>query len=91
MREDITIAAAQADMRSGYLAGAPGVVASSAAWLAAGAVALSVSSSAAVCTLLVAGAFIHPVGVLLAKLLGRFARESHQCSLDVSCARFART
>ena len=76
MREDITIAAAQADMRSGYLAGAPGVAASSAAWLAAGAVAFSVSSSAAVWTLLVAGAFIHPVGVLLAKLLG--APGKHQ-------------
>lgn len=70
MREDITIAASQADMRSGYLSGAPGIVASSAAWLAAAAVAFSASFSSAVWTLLVAGAFIHPVGVLLAKLLG---------------------
>ena len=70
MQEDITIAAAQADMRSGYLSGAPGIVASSAAWLTAAAVAFSASFSAAVWTLLVAGAFIHPVGVLLAKLLG---------------------
>ncbi|MFM7273580.1 MAG: DUF7010 family protein, partial [Gammaproteobacteria bacterium] len=76
MREDITIAATQADMRSGYLSGAPGIAASSAAWLAAAGVAFGVSSSAAVWTLLVAGAFIHPVGVLLAKLLG--ASGKHQ-------------
>ena len=64
------LADAQADMRSGYLSGAPGIAASSAAWLAASAVAGAVSSSAAVWTLLVAGAFIHPAGVLLTKLLG---------------------
>ena len=61
---------AQADMRSGYLHGAPGIAASSVAWLSAAAVALTVSASAAVWTLLIAGAFIHPVGVLLTKALG---------------------
>ena len=61
---------AQADMRSGYLCGAPGIAASSAAWLAASGVAFTVSASAAVWTLLIAGAFIHPVGVVITKLLG---------------------
>lgn len=68
---DHSIATAQADMRSGYLDGAPGIAVSSAAWLAASAVAWVVSASAAVWTLLIAGACIHPVGVLVAKLLGR--------------------
>lgn len=70
MQTDITIAAAQADMRSGYLDGAPGIAASSAAWLMAAAVAFSASPSAAVWTLLVAGACIHPAGIVLARLLG---------------------
>jgi hypothetical protein len=61
---------AQADMRSGYLHGAPGIAASSVAWLSAAAVAVNVSSSAAVWTLLIAGAFIHPVSVLITKALG---------------------
>ncbi len=76
MQTDITIAAAQADMRSGYLDGAPGIAASSAAWLMAAAVAFSASPSAAVWTLLVAGACIHPAGIVLARLLG--APGQHQ-------------
>lgn len=61
------IADAQADMRLGYLCGAPGIAASAVAWLAASGVALAVSSSAAVWTLLIAGAFIHPAGERLDK------------------------
>ena len=61
---------AQADMRAGYLHGAPGVAASSAAWLVSAGVAASGSPSTAVWTLLVTGAFIHPVGVLITKALG---------------------
>lgn len=66
-----SFAEAQADMRDGYLWGAPGIAASSAAWLAAAGVAFNVSASAAVWTLLIAGAFIHPAGMLIAKALGR--------------------
>lgn len=65
------LADAQADMRAGYFCGAPGIAASAAAWLAASAVAFFASSSAAVWTLLVAGAFIHPMSVLLTKALGQ--------------------
>jgi hypothetical protein len=67
---ELRISEAQADMRSGYLCGAPGIAASATAWLAASAAAFAVSSSAAVWTLLIAGAFIHPAGVLIAKGLG---------------------
>jgi hypothetical protein len=74
MRED-SLAQAQADMRSGYLWGAPGIAASSLAWLAAASVAFTRSVGEAVWTLLVAGALIHPVGVLLAKLLGSPGRH----------------
>ncbi|MBQ0929582.1 hypothetical protein KAK07_00605 [Ideonella sp. 4Y16] len=68
---DMPFSAAQADMRQGYLDGAPGVLASSLAWLVAAGVAWQVSAPAAVLTLLAGGALIHPVGVLLARALGR--------------------
>ena len=67
---DFRLADAQADMRSGYLCGAPGIAASSTAWLTAAGVALYVSASTSVWTLLIAGAFIHPVGVLITKAFG---------------------
>lgn len=66
-----TIADAQADMRYAYLGGAAGLLASASAWLAAGLVALNGAASHAVLTLLVGGMLIHPVSVLLTKLLGR--------------------
>ena len=68
---DMRFSAAQADMRQGYLDGAPGVAASALAWLVAAGVAWQVSPQAAVLTLLAGGALIHPVGVVLAKVLGR--------------------
>lgn len=63
--------AAQADMRFGYLSGAPGILVSAAAWLTAAIVALQVSPRQAVWVLFVGGALIHPVSVLFAKMLGR--------------------
>ncbi|MBF6025040.1 DUF7010 family protein [Lysobacter niastensis] len=63
--------AAQADMRFGYYSGAPGIFASSAAWLAAAVVALQGSPKQAVWVLFAGGVLIHPVSVLLAKVLGR--------------------
>lgn len=65
------LGAAQADMRFGYYSGAPGILASATAWLAAAIVAWQVSPQQAVWVLFVGGALIHPVGVLLAKALGR--------------------
>ena len=67
---ELTIEAAQSDMRAGYLHGAPGVLASGLVWLAAATTALLVSEKAAVLTLLVGGAAIHPLGVAIARLLG---------------------
>ena len=66
-----SFADAQANMRSGYLSGAPGVFVSGCVWLAAGLVAALKSPSIAVIVLLVGGALIHPASVVLTKALGR--------------------
>ena len=71
MPESMTFAEAQADMRRAYLDGAAGMLTSAAVWLAAGLVASLVSPERALWTLFIGAAFIHPVSVLLAKLLGR--------------------
>jgi hypothetical protein len=68
---ELTFEAAQLDMRRGYLCGAPGVLASGLVWLTAGLVAALNSDKAAVFALLMGGAAIHPIGVVIAKLLGR--------------------
>lgn len=65
------LASAQADMRRAYLGGAAGMAASALVWLAAAVVALRGAPQHAVWTLLVGGMFIHPAGMLIARLLGR--------------------
>lgn len=67
---------AQADMRFGYYSGAAGVLASSAAWLTAALVAWQGSPRQAVWVLFAGGVLIHPVGVLIAKVLGRPGRHT---------------
>lgn len=61
----------QRDMRDAYLAGAPGMATSATAWLVAALVALLDSPQHAVWTLFVGGALIHPVSLLVLKLVGR--------------------
>ena len=65
------LASAQADMRRAYYGGAAGMAASALAWTAAAIVAARGNATAALWTLLVAGMFIHPAGMLLARLAGR--------------------
>lgn len=67
----LTIADAQYDMRYSYAGGAPGMLASAMAWCTAGVVALNGTPNQAIATLFVGGMMIHPVGVLLTKLLRR--------------------
>lgn len=67
----LNIADAQRDMRFGYFGGAPGVLVSAIAWLVAGAAAILVSPVGAVWVLFIGGMFIFPVGVVVAKILGR--------------------
>jgi hypothetical protein len=71
-----TLAAAQRDMRSGYLDGAPGVLVSGLAWAVAGCVATWISPQRAVWALFVGGVFIHPLAVLCTRLLGRPGRHT---------------
>ncbi len=71
-----TIAAAQRDMRLGYMGGAPGALVSGLVWIASGCVAMSISPQRAVWALFIGGVFIHPVSVLLGRLLGCTGRHS---------------
>jgi hypothetical protein len=67
---ELTVEAAQDDMRHGYLCGAPGVLASGLVWLIAGIVAAAGSEKTAVITLLIGGVAIHPIGVAITRLFG---------------------
>ena len=71
-----TLAGAQQDMRSGYLDGGAGVLVSGLVWAVAGCVAVWAAPERAVWALFVGGMFIHPLAVLLAKLLGGPGRHT---------------
>ena len=72
----LTIAAAQHDMRTAYLGGAPGLFVSGSIWAIAGVVCLMRSPQAAVWALYIGGALIHPVAGLLTRLLGSPGRHA---------------
>lgn len=72
----LNIADAQRDMRFGYFGGAPGVLASAIAWLVASGIAVFVAPFSAVWALFIGGMFIFPVGVVVAKILGRPGKHS---------------
>jgi hypothetical protein len=74
MNTDLLIDA-QRDMREGYFDGAPGVLASATAWAVAGLLSLR-SPATGVVALLLGGALIHPLGVALARALGRRGRHA---------------
>lgn len=71
MQNDLTFAAAQADMRRAYAGGVIGIMVSGTVWLVAGAVAWLRTPQIAIIALLVGGVLIHPLAVLLAKASGR--------------------
>lgn len=70
------IAVAQQDMRDAYFGGAPGMLVSSTAWLTAALIAIHQSPQRAVIALFIGGILIHPVSMVLTKLLGRSSRHS---------------
>lgn len=72
---DMTFTQAQSDLRRGYYSGAAGILASALAWSAAAGTAAMVSPEKAMWVLLVGGALIHPVGLVMCRLLG--ASGSH--------------
>ncbi len=63
------ISQAQSDMRKGYANGSIGMIVSGLVWLTSAIVSLQFSDNHAIWTLLVGGMFIHPLGVLLCKLM----------------------
>lgn len=65
-----TIKEAQLDMRVAYSNGYSGVIVSGMVWLVAGLVAIYGSPRQAIWTLLIGGVFIHPLGIVLNKVLG---------------------
>jgi len=71
-----TISDAQHEMRFAYYCGAPGMLTSAIVWLVAGITASLSSPERAVWTLFIGGMFIHPVSVLLTKLIGRPGRHT---------------
>lgn len=71
----------QREMRTAYLDGAPGMLVSALVWLVAGIVVTRAGMNAAVWTLLIGGALIHPVTVLALKVLGRSASVGQGSSL----------
>ena len=74
--DSMNFAEAQRDMRQGYFSGAPGMLTSAAVWCAAGVMAALQSPERAMWTLFIGAAFIHPVSVLVAKLLGRSGKHA---------------
>ena len=71
----MSVSEAQVDMRQGYCSGGAGILASALAWSVAAGIAVSGSAQNAVWALLIGGMLIHPVAVLICKLLG--ARGAH--------------
>jgi len=64
----------QQEMRSAFLDGAPGMLVSALVWLVAGIAVTRSGVSAAVWTLFIGGALIHPVTTVALKALGKSAR-----------------
>ena len=71
-----TIDAAQADMRHGYYSGGTGILASALAWTAAAITAFMAMPQRAIWVLLIGGMLIHPVGLLICRLLGASGRHA---------------
>lgn len=71
-----TVTEAQQDMRTAYYAGAPGMLTSGLVWLIAAAVAMHLDVGRAIWTLFIGGMLIHPVSLVLCKLLGRSGKHT---------------
>jgi hypothetical protein len=67
---------AQQDFRLAYFGGAPGMLVSALAWLAAGLASIYGSPQRAVIVLFVGGMLIHPVSTLVTRALGRSAKPA---------------
>ena len=70
-----SITDAQKEMRENYLNGATGVLVSGLVWLSASVVIYNSSNKHGIWTLLIGGALIHPISLVVNKLLG--IKDSH--------------
>lgn len=70
------LAALQKDMRQGYLWGATGIIVSGLVWLAAALVAYSYGPTRAIWTLFIGAAFIHPLSIVIGRVLGAAGKHS---------------
>jgi hypothetical protein len=69
-------------MRHAYYDGAPGILVSGLVWLTAAVVCHLLGIHKAVWTLLIGGALIHPIGLVVTKILGRSAKTSKANALN---------
>jgi hypothetical protein len=69
MNKTSTFILAQTDMCKGYANGSIGIIVSGLIWLTSAIISYQYSANQAVWTLLIGGMFIHPVGVLLSKVI----------------------
>lgn len=74
---------AQEDMRTSYFAGGPGVFASGIVWLASGVTAWLTTEKTGVLVFFFGGMFIHPLGILLSKLLKRTGHNKKENPLSI--------
>jgi hypothetical protein len=72
----LTVASAQQDMRDAYLGGAPGMFVSGCVWAVAGVVCVWRTPQLAVWALYAGGVLIHPLSLLLVRVLGRPGRHA---------------
>ena len=70
MNKTDTFIKAQTDMCKGYANGSIGIIISGFIWLISAVISYQYSPKQAIWTLLIGGMFIHPVGMLLSKVIG---------------------
>ncbi|PCJ95371.1 MAG: hypothetical protein COA50_09200 [Flavobacteriaceae bacterium] len=78
----MNFAAAQKDMRNAYYGGGPGVFTSGIVWLSAGIVALLSTKQTSVLVFFFGGMLIHPMGILLSKILKRSGKHKKENPLS---------
>lgn len=72
----------QGEMRHAHYDGAPGIFVSGVVWVSAAFVCNLIGINQAVWTLLIGGALIHPITIIVTKLLGRSAKTSKTNALN---------
>ena len=72
----------QTEMRHAYFSGAPGILVSGLVWITAALVCHLVGIKQGVWALLIGGALIHPLGLVVTKLLGRPAKTEKTNALN---------